>query len=277
MMDDVVARDADEFGAHVRAGGWRLGLLVARSVEKGEGNGRPPKNLRGRSGFAKVSAAQFARRSGTTHARVLRYLDAWERAAKAKLVPLATKLLPGAEIELPDPERWSEFYDASNAGGRPRDNTPEAAAKIVERHGVDAVINALPIERQIEVARRIARQQPTLVLDDPETFEAVEEAAIPLRARQQTPARPGRVERVVEHVERSTAKMLDDDRASLLLRSAVRDLARAIVEREEHPESVDEAKWRESCAALDRLLRIATEGGWSDDDRSFLDELGVLL
>lgn len=70
---------AAEFGVHVRQGGWRLGLLVARCVEVDKGHGQT-RNVAGATFDAKVSAREFARLSSTTADRVLRYLKAWDRA-----------------------------------------------------------------------------------------------------------------------------------------------------------------------------------------------------
>jgi hypothetical protein len=75
-----VQQDAREFGLHVRQGGWRLGLLVARNVEKGKGEGgggTDGSHRRDRDSDEKVSARKFASVAGTSHDRVLRYLDAW--------------------------------------------------------------------------------------------------------------------------------------------------------------------------------------------------------
>jgi hypothetical protein len=52
--------------------GWRVGLLVARNVD--EGNGRPCDST-------KVSVAEFARMAGTPEHLVKLYLEAWELAA----------------------------------------------------------------------------------------------------------------------------------------------------------------------------------------------------
>lgn len=153
----VVEKDAREFGLHVRQGGWRLGLLVARCVVKAPGRDSfSTEKLNG-----KVPAAEFARMSGTTAARVLRYLTAWEKAADAGYVPAAVTLTPGAEsaefdIDADRLPEWSDFYDASGAGGRPRDGKPEDALTIIGRQG--------PEERG---------QLVTQLLTDPDTRAAV--------------------------------------------------------------------------------------------------------
>jgi hypothetical protein len=104
-----IMKDAEEFGVHSRAGGWRLGLLVARSVEKGTGTGGNPSVARATDG-GKVSARAFAETAGTSPDRVLRHLDAWELAAEAGLVRYAADLAPGDDPPLPDPGKWSDFY-----------------------------------------------------------------------------------------------------------------------------------------------------------------------
>jgi len=98
-MEPSIELDAREFGVHVRQGEWRLGLLVARNVEPGEGQGR---KLRSNlvSIETKISAGEFARRAGTSASRVLRYLEAWDRAAEAGHVPSSSELTPGDEVDL---------------------------------------------------------------------------------------------------------------------------------------------------------------------------------
>lgn len=106
--DQKITTDAREFGLHMRQGGWRLGLLVARNVAVAPGRVAPETLL------PKVNATEFARRAGTSNDRVLRHLAAWERAANAGLVPHARDLNPGSDVDL-DVERlpaWSPIYNA---------------------------------------------------------------------------------------------------------------------------------------------------------------------
>jgi len=169
-MNAAVEHDAREFGLHVKQGGWRLGLLVARNVEPGTGQGaRQPRDDRPE---VKVSANVFAEMSGVSRPRVTRHLDAWEKAAAKGYVPAADSLSPGEDIDLdvdalPD---WNEFYDASKAGGynggderQPTyENVKKAAAKLpaAEREKLGAEIQK---EAQIE-------QKPWL---DPEPLPPV--------------------------------------------------------------------------------------------------------
>jgi hypothetical protein len=96
----AVEVDAHEFGTHLRQGGWRLGLLVARNVERGRA-GRPPENRGNHPDSGKVSAAEFARMAGLSdHKIVLRYLDAWDRYASEGKVKDSVSLSPEDELEL---------------------------------------------------------------------------------------------------------------------------------------------------------------------------------
>lgn len=137
MSHDTNATNADaqEFGLHLKQGGWRLGLLVARNVEKGSGGPRTGAI----APVSKVALREFAEASGTTHTRVARYLEAWTRAAEAGHVPAASELSPGVEIDLdvetlPD---WSKFYDgAATAHRRMDDDRRKALIEQAEEDGV---------------------------------------------------------------------------------------------------------------------------------------------
>lgn len=96
----MIELDAQEFGLHIKQGGWRLGLLVARDVEPGlKGNQyMPAANAAG-----KVSATEFGRLAfghENGEGRVMRYYRAWERSAAKGKVPHASELSPGDEPDL---------------------------------------------------------------------------------------------------------------------------------------------------------------------------------
>lgn len=65
-------------GQHVKLGGWRLGLLVARNVEKSSRGGDTTIS---QLGNGKLPAYRFAELAGVGKNKVLRYLEAWNRAA----------------------------------------------------------------------------------------------------------------------------------------------------------------------------------------------------
>jgi hypothetical protein len=143
----IIDDDAREYGEHVRHGGWRLALLVARSVERDAGHGGKPIDR----AVSKTSATKFAVMSGTTHSRVLRHLDAWEKAADAGHVAHAADIEPGQEVALPAAELWTTMYDATASGGRPRDSKPVDAALIIAKRGAVAVIAEMTDEQQREM------------------------------------------------------------------------------------------------------------------------------
>jgi hypothetical protein len=108
-MEPAVEMDAREFAVWSKSGEWRLGLLVARNVEPSQGKRTDLFQLKK---VEKVSASEFAKVAGTSAARVLRYLDAWDRAAAAGYVPHSTTLSPGDEVDL-DADRlppWQNYY-----------------------------------------------------------------------------------------------------------------------------------------------------------------------
>lgn len=91
--------------------GWRLGLLVARSVFEDYGDGASPWENEDiskatwyrRNGSVrgdKISARSFARQVGTiSHHTVCKYLITWNKAAVDGLVPHSSKLSPGQDIK----------------------------------------------------------------------------------------------------------------------------------------------------------------------------------
>lgn len=98
----MIELDAQEFGLHLKQGGWRLGLLVARDVEPGVGSGTRTDLGASipRLGEGKVSAETFAEMAKSTSQRVMRYYRAWERYADRGRVPHAADLSPGDEPDL---------------------------------------------------------------------------------------------------------------------------------------------------------------------------------
>lgn len=134
---NATEHDAREFGLHVKQGAWRLGLLVARNVQPGNGQSERGSRRRNDRSDEKISASKFAELSGTSQPRVMRYLNAWNRAAEAGLVPMSRDLMPGDDPDLdwdslPD---WNEFYDGRKQGGYngAKDRKPTTAT-------VDAVL-----------------------------------------------------------------------------------------------------------------------------------------
>lgn len=158
----TTTQDATEFGLHVRQGGWRLGLLVARNVERGKGGPRTVATT-----TVKVTAREFAEMSDTSADRVLRHLDAWNRAADTGHVPPSTDLTPGSEVDLEADNlpAWSNFYDGSESRKRPSipGTTPEELSAI------------LPDNLKIAIAREVMANPDLHDLARDELNKATEE------------------------------------------------------------------------------------------------------
>lgn len=168
--------DAQEYGLHVRGGDWRLGLLVARNVEKGDGRenlkrGKTPANPRLTDpGVGKVSIAAFAKLAKVSQERISNHLEMWEKAAKAGHVPHAVLLGPGDEVKLPDPEKHptSDYYTSVRGGfngGKDRKPTLDAVIDSADKLSADERARlANVIVAQPEVKERII-QSGEMALD----------------------------------------------------------------------------------------------------------------
>jgi hypothetical protein len=138
--------DAQEFGRHMKQGGWRLGLLVARNVEPGK-PGRPAKRPPVDDLIAdepleddelsedsedvenqdKVSFSEFAAKAGVSKQHVANYYSAWQLAADDGKCQHAEQLSPGDEdlddIEEDDEhtrELWSKFLQKAKEPKEPK-------------------------------------------------------------------------------------------------------------------------------------------------------------
>ncbi|MGW0601820.1 hypothetical protein ACWD11_32495 [Streptomyces sp. NPDC002776] len=157
-LSDLVARDAREFGAYARTGGWAFGLMVARSVRPG-----------GQSAdeTPKVSAKEFADLAGCSPERVMRYYKAWDRAADDGLVPHFEALRPGAEVELPDADVWLTYYVSRTSAASERGT---AIAQAAEAEGIRPT-------KALEVAENPTALRAA-ILADPSTARAARGALL---------------------------------------------------------------------------------------------------
>jgi hypothetical protein len=119
-VDELVSRDAREFGTYARTGGWAFALKVARSVRPG---GQPAGET------PKISAKGFAELAGCSADRVMRYYKAWDKAADDGVVPHFEVLVPGQDIELPDSDAWLSYYTSRSSAGSERGTAIAAAAE----------------------------------------------------------------------------------------------------------------------------------------------------
>ena len=159
-LDDagLVARDAHEFGAYARTGGWAFGLKVARSVRPG-----------GQSAdeTPKVSAKEFAELADCSPERVMRYYKAWDRAADDGLVPHFEELAPGQEVELPDADVWLNYYVSRSSATSERGTAISEAA---EAEGIRPT-------KALEVAENPTALRAA-ILADPSTARAARQALL---------------------------------------------------------------------------------------------------
>lgn len=140
-LNPNIEMDAKEFGEHVRNGGWRLGLLVARSVES-LGRGRPSKS--DNSEFAKIGANAFAHKSGASISdkTVTKYLDAWDAASveAENGIPHSTALLPGQgfvfDNEKHTPDLWNKYFKPQ-PGGRDRNLLREVNSRFDTTNAIE--------------------------------------------------------------------------------------------------------------------------------------------
>lgn len=180
--------DAQEFGQHVRQGGWRLGLLVARNVEQGTGGPRTT----GTIVPVKVSARVFSEMSGVGRNRVNRYLDAWNLAAEQGHVPASSDLAPGTNVDL-DVDTlpaWSQFYEARNTTGNPPSPVPpsiEAVTHAVKSNPEIAKAVAEHVEPTREQVTKAIRSNPEI--EQAARDEAWEMTREKIRAESDTPPR----------------------------------------------------------------------------------------
>ncbi|MFI9829009.1 hypothetical protein ACIHIX_15090 [Streptomyces sp. NPDC051913] len=157
-LSDLVARDAREFGAYARTGGWAFGLMVARSVRPGgQGADETPK----------VSAKEFAELADCSADRVMRYYKAWDRAADDGIVPQFEALAPGQEVELPDADVWLSYYVSRNSATSERGT---AIAEAAEAEGIRPT-------KALEVAENPTALRAA-ILADPSTARAARQALL---------------------------------------------------------------------------------------------------
>ncbi|MEU6678616.1 hypothetical protein [Streptomyces sp. NPDC046925] len=155
-VPESVARDARDFGAYARTGGWTFALMVARSVRPGG---------QGAEETPKVSAKEFSELAGCSAERVMRYYKAWDKAADDGLVPHFEALAPGEDIELPDSDVWLTYYASRSSALTPRGTAITEAA---EAEGIRPT-------KALEVAENPTALRAA-ILADPTTAEAARRA-----------------------------------------------------------------------------------------------------
>ena len=259
-MDDLIRKDAIEYGLHVRQGGWRLGLLVARCVEKGVGDRSVSRNARNAKIDGKVSAQTFARQSGTSAPRVLRYLEAWQLAAAGGHVPDAATLSPGVdpELEWDALPEWKDYYPPASGGyngGDERLPSDAAVAKVIEAASDEQLARVLSNDPDVNM--KVGRAQR-------DAHRAAED-----RLEQAQREHLGDAKDVADRAERGGALV------DLLIRAkrALRDVTIAV--RNERPSDQAIADMLEQLDGVESwagMLRGLLEGVTDDDLERLLRE-----
>lgn len=187
--------DAIEFGNHFKQGGWRLGLLVARNVHIS--NGERSRSDIAASKLGKLTANQFAEKSGVSARTVQLYYKAWELASNRSDGPCVTPpqlLKPGQDdtlsinelVEESDPDErlkalnklWLSFYHKAKGKDEKPEPKPEPkpAEKTVEVAATEDDSDSndddsfVPIETQAELARKDKHNK---IVESAESLERV--------------------------------------------------------------------------------------------------------
>jgi hypothetical protein len=219
-------RDLQAWSALDKAGSWWLAFFVACQVRP---TNSPKASVAPQRGAAsKISAAEFARRAGTSPERVMRYYKAWESAHAANAVPLsADQLYPGHEsIDLPPAEDWTLYYTSRRGAATDRGALISAAA---EAEGIRPT-------KALEVAENPTALRAA-ILADPKTAEAARAA---LKALTTEERRSEHLAYIKQVAEEGTAKAPSGQLVDLpeQTRAEVSERLAAVAEADTDPEVV---------------------------------------
>ena len=181
--EDRLNADIEEFATHDRKGGWARALLIARRVEPraGQGERTDLQPCFGRNKvFRRISAQEFARRSGSSAKRIMAFHEAWKRAAADGIVPSIHKLEPGLHVDLPDEEEVPFFgehgyyrsYEARMNDGERRQAIEDEAERAGIKPGSPVYVAQQP------------RALKTAILADATTRDAAREALAEFERRE---------------------------------------------------------------------------------------------
>jgi hypothetical protein len=192
--------DIELFTVVEKRSGWLRGLLVARRVNPEKSSIHPE---RPNDGFTRISAAEFARRTGTARERVVAMWNAWERAANDGIVPHAEDLTPEMEVDIPDEGEVPWFgengyyrsYEARMQGSDRRKALEEES----ERAGIK------PTD-PIYVAHRTKAMQ-VAILADPKVREAAEDALGEVRRRETEATAVSESKKAQEYIRQAQDRM----------------------------------------------------------------------
>ncbi|MGW7359633.1 hypothetical protein ACWGI0_24120 [Streptomyces sp. NPDC054802] len=182
--EDRLSADIEEFAAHDRKGGWARALLIARRVEPDEGHGigfgQESTKRFDRNVFRRISAREFASRSGSSAKRIMAFHEAWKRAADDGIVLPFHKLAPGVHVDLPDEEEVPFFgehgyyrsYEARMNNGERRQAIEQEAMRAGIKPGSPVYVAQQP------------KALKTAILADATTRAAAQEALAEFERRE---------------------------------------------------------------------------------------------
>ena len=130
------SEDLEQFASLDRNVGWKQAYLVARRVEPDKGTGMTLEQQSkwcARTAYQRISAREFARRTRTSHKRVMAYLRAWERAAVDGVVPASRTLDRETAVQLPDAEATPFFGEGGYYRGHEAYQISDARLEAIER------------------------------------------------------------------------------------------------------------------------------------------------
>lgn len=234
---------------------WARAAIVATFVEPRAGQGR---QLLPKSKEVAESGLAFAQRGIkglTSPSTVLLYANAWlERFPRPK---------PGQKVTLPSDE-WPPMRTGTD-GYESETGMERTLDRMIAKHGAQAVANAIIKDPVVETA--ISRAQI-------DRYSPAEEREGLIERGQAREAALGRAigeshAGLAEHTDHPAE--IELEAARMRLRLAVRAMRQFPYMSDGQRSRLEEM--RGECEILVQLLRGAE---WSDDDRKFLDELGLV-
>jgi len=144
-----VTQELDQIGALLTATEWKRAALLA-AVVRLPGSGRPPAGEKAGSGF--FTSVTFAeqgikglRSKGTVQLYVQRWLDANDGE-----YPELGKTITLPDIDWPPSRTGTDGYESE-------DGAQATVAKLIEKHGVDVIVDKLSDEQVGDLVKRATR------------------------------------------------------------------------------------------------------------------------
>jgi hypothetical protein len=174
MPNSYVEAAAAEVRRHLKNKGWALGLAIAACVEPGTSAG----NRVAINAVGKESAKAFAKEAHTDEHRVMRFVRAWDRAAKAGVVVPRSQLTPADWDRtdlIPEVAKWGAYY-------RSRAENPTTT--------VTRLVHQAAPKKRAEIAKAVVEAEPEAVAEAVVSDTKAHQAVIRASARRSPKAGP---------------------------------------------------------------------------------------